>query len=284
MSFTRKNIAILCNATAGTGRSVPISGQLVAALVKRKIRQSLFIDNWPVRFDGFTDIWIVGGDGTLNYFINHTPQISLPLSIFNGGSGNDFHWLLYGDMTIGQQLEKVLTGEPRPIDCGQCNERYFINSAGIGFEGAVVKDLINAKKYPGKTSYYLSTLKNIFFYRSGKYTISSEEKKTEGRKLIISVTNGKRVGGSFQVAPMAAPDDGWLDVMMIDAMPPLKRLRYLPVIEKGKHIGLPFETSFKTRQVHFGSEEEIHLHLDGEYYAAREILISIHPAKFSFVY
>jgi diacylglycerol kinase (ATP) len=284
MPNTDKNIAILCNAMAGTGRSLSISGQIVASLVKKKIRQSLFIDNWPRHFEGYSDIWIVGGDGTLNYFINQYPDANLPLAVFNGGSGNDFHWLLYAGLGVEEQLTKILVTPARPIDCGLCNDRFFINSAGIGFEGKVVKDLLNSRKFPGKTSYYLTTLKNIFFYRSQLYKISSDKLIAESRKLILSITNGKRVGGSFQVAPMAAPDDGWLDVMMIDAMTPLKRLRYLPVIEKGKHIGLPFERNFKTKQVNIESNQPLLVHLDGEFYTSGRVEIKILPGKFQFRY
>jgi diacylglycerol kinase (ATP) len=32
-----------------------------------------------------TEAWIVGGDGTLNYFINLYKEIAVPLVIFKGG-------------------------------------------------------------------------------------------------------------------------------------------------------------------------------------------------------
>ena len=145
-STTDKNIAIVCNPIAGAGRALVLVEKIANELSQKQVSYKLFKENWPEYFNGFTDIWIVGGDGTLNYFINHYPDIKLPLVIFNGGTGNDFHFLLYGDRSYEEQLEIALTGTSKPIDIGKCNERYFINDVGIGFEAAVAKALKGKKK------------------------------------------------------------------------------------------------------------------------------------------
>ena len=65
-----KNIAILCNPLAGVGRSVVLANTISKKLTAKKYNHQLFTEQWPENFTGFTDIWISGGDGTLNYFIN----------------------------------------------------------------------------------------------------------------------------------------------------------------------------------------------------------------------
>ena len=104
---------------------------------------------------------VVGGDGTLNYFINQYPQFALPLAIFRGGTGNDFHWLLYGDVTEAEQVDLVLSASPQPVDAGLCNHRLFINGVDIGFDGKVAKDLMGKQKRAGKASYMLTILKTF---------------------------------------------------------------------------------------------------------------------------
>ncbi|MGZ8558521.1 MAG: diacylglycerol/lipid kinase family protein [Chitinophagaceae bacterium] len=145
-----KNIAIFCNPLAGSGRAVKLAGMVAQELTKKKISYTLFKDAWPNDFNHFTDVFIAGGDGTLNYFINKYPGIKLPLVIFNGGTGNDFHWLLYADKSLDEQLQLALTQDPKPIDMGKCNDRYFINGVGIGFEGAVARALTGKKSGPVK--------------------------------------------------------------------------------------------------------------------------------------
>ena len=280
-----KNIAIVCNELAGVGKSVALGEKIVSELKKRQIAYSLFKESWPADFHQFTDIWISGGDGTLNYFVNQYPDIELPLVIFNGGTGNDFHWLLYGKMGFEQQIDLALTVEPRPIDLGKCNERYFLNDAGIGFEAAVAKALTGKKKKAGKASFMIMVLKKIFSYRSQSYHIWADERSIGVKRyMIVDVNNGSRAGGGFHVAPEAKADDGLLDLILINALHPFQRLRWLPVIEKGKHLSRPFISYFKTKKVVIESDQLIHTHLDGEYYCAERMEIMILPGKLSFRY
>lgn len=279
-----RNIAIVCNPLAGSGRASGIGRNIQLILETKNVLHSLFIDKWPVSFYSYSDIWIVGGDRTLNYFINKYPDTTLPLVIFNGGTGNDFHWLLYGSKTIEEQVEIAMYAEPRPIDAGRCNERYFINGVGIGFEGEVAKALTGKKKLSGKTSFLLTILKKIFSYRSKHYEVKTESKNLEGKKLLIDISNGRRAGGGFHIAPVAEANDGLLDVVIANALTPLQRLRYLPVIEKGKHLALPFINHFTSRNIKVTSGAIIQYHLDGEYFEATQLDVEIMSKKFLFRY
>ena len=284
MQTAAKNIAIVCNPIAGAGRSIILAQKISAELSKRQINYSAFKEKWPENFNGFTDAWIVGGDGTLNYFINQYPDIKLPLAIFNGGSGNDVHWLLYGNKSWLEQLEVILISPPKPIDAGRCNEKFFINGVGIGFEGAVAESVAGKKKKPGKTSFLAAILKKIFFYHSKSYSIKSEEIIRQGKCLMISVSNGRRAGGGFHIAPVAEADDGWLDVIIINAISPFLRLRWLPVIEKGKHLDLSFISHHKTKKIIIESSQLMQAHLDGEIYRNNKMEIEMLPGKFLFCY
>ncbi|MBK8300481.1 MAG: hypothetical protein IPK90_08560 [Chitinophagaceae bacterium] len=285
MQTATKNIAIVCNPLAGSGNAVVLSNKLVAALRKDHISCTCFKEKWPDNFTDFSDIWIVGGDGTLNYFVNHYPDIKLPLVIFNGGTGNDFHWLLYGNMSFAEQLKVALLAAPKPIDLGRCNEKYFLNGVGVGFEGEIAKSLTGKNKKAGKTSFMAMILRKIFLYRSTSYNVSTPEQAIAEKKyLIIDISNGSRAGGGFHVAPNARPDDGLFDVMLIDALHPLQRLRWLPVIEKGKHLELPFVHHFKTKQIQIESIGNIFFHLDGEYHWANQLSVSMLPGQLLFRY
>jgi diacylglycerol kinase (ATP) len=277
-----KNIAIVCNVLAGSGRAVMLAETIARQLIKNNIGHTIFNEIWPGHFTHFTDVFIVGGDGTLNYFINHYPNLKLPLVVISGGTGNDFHWLLYGNKTPDEQFETALNEEPKPIDIGKCNGRYFINGIGIGFEGDVAKALTGKKKRPGKTSFLLTILKKIFTYHSKDYSISTATQQLSGKKLLVDVSNGRRAGGGFHVAPLAKADDGLFDIVMVDSLTVLQRLRYLPVIEKGKHLHLSFIHHFRTKNITIKSKELIQYHLDGEYDEATKLEIEILPGALNF--
>lgn len=278
-------IAIATNTLAGSGKAVKLAATVHALLTERKIDSQIFTEKeWDARMYQFDQVWITGGDGTVNYFVNRYNDIKKPLCIFNGGTGNDFYALLYGKTTTEAQLNHVLHSTPKPIDAGRCNERYFLNGVGIGFEGAVAKSLQGVNKFGGKTSFMLAILKHILFYNEQDYTISSAEKTVAGKFLMISIANGTRYGGGFYVAPMAKADDGLLDANLVKPLSPVKRLRYLPVIEKGKHLHLPFIDYYNTRKIIIKSNRVMQAHLDGEYLESNAFNIEILPAHFNFIF
>lgn len=279
-------IALVTNSLAGNGRAIRLSHQIHSLLTQRKINSQIFVEtDWNEKVYEFDQVWIVGGDGTLNYFVNKYCDIKKPLSIFNGGTGNDFYSLLYGKMTLENQVQYVLQATPKPIDVGKCNDRFFLNGVGVGFEGAVVKSLSKTKKFKGKTSFYIHILKHILFYREHEFSITSDGKTIDRKCLMISIANGKRYGGGFYVAPLAQPNDGLLDAVLVNKLSILKRLRYLPVIEKGKHLSLRFIEYFQTHKISISSKQElIQAHVDGEYMESKTLLIEILPSHFSFFY
>ncbi len=278
-------IAIVTNTLAGSGKALKLSAKIKDLLQNRNIQSQIFTENeWDNRIYNFDQAWITGGDGTVNYFVNQYHDIKIPLCIFNGGTGNDFHALLYGKTSLEKQIELVLQTAPKPIDAGKCNERYFLNGVGIGFEGAVAKSLMGVKKFGGKTSFLISILKHIFFYQERQYKLVCAEYTFDSRFLMISIANGTRYGGGFYVAPLAKPDDGLFDANLVNPLSAFKRLRYLPVIEKGKHLSLPFINYFNTKKIIISSNQLIQAHLDGEYLEADKLAIEILPAHFSFIF
>jgi diacylglycerol kinase (ATP) len=279
------HIAIATNTRAGNGKAMQLANTIQTILYSRNTGSTIFTEqDWDERMYLSDQVWICGGDGTVNFFINQYPDIKTPLAILKGGTGNDFHALLYGSVSTEAQVDLLLQHKTRKIDAGKCNERYFLNGVGIGFEGAVAKSLTGVRKWNGKTSFMLSILRHIFFYRSGEYQVDSPEYSATGRFLMISIANGTRYGGGFYVAPRAKPDDGLFDANLVKPLTPIKRLRYLPVIEKGKHTGLPFITYFNTRQITISSKLPIQAHLDGEYIESYKLAIELLPGHFNFIY
>ncbi len=278
-------IAIVTNTLAGSGKAVKLSTKILDTLLLKNIKAKIFTEtHWDKSICDFDQVWITGGDGTVNYFVNQFNKIKKPLAIFNGGTGNDFHALLYGKITLEDQIELVLKSSAKPIDAGKCNDRHFLNGVGIGFEGAVAKSLRGVNKFGGKTFFMLSILKHIFFYKEQWYSLKTSERTIENNFLMISIANGTRYGGGFYVAPLAKPDDGLFDANLVKKLSPLKRLRYLPVIEKGKHLSLPFIEYFNTKKITITSKQMIQAHLDGEYLESNELKIEILPAHFNFIY
>jgi len=276
------NIAVVSNTLAGKGFSSNLSHQLLELLARQQIPCTAFTDNWPPHFNGFTDVFILGGDGTLNHFINQYPNISIPLSVFKGGSGNDFGWKLYGDISLEAQVRRALASSPRAVDAGICNGRLFLNGVGVGFDGAVVRSMGRKRIITGHMAYLVTVLKKIFFYREPLLQLEYNNIKGPLRTFMIIVANGSRYGGGFMVAPQSVVDDGWLDLVVIRKIHPIKRCFYLPKVEKGQHLNLPFISVSKVKEITISAEKIIPAHVDGELIEDKEFRIEILPGKFLF--
>jgi len=278
-----KDIALLVNPLHQT--ALRAGDKVVAMLREKNIDHRIYTTSWPTGWFDHTEAWIVGGDGTLNYFINHYPQFDLPMTIFKGGTGNDFHWMLFGDnISIEEQVEKVLTAVPKPVDAGYCNNHLFLNGVGIGFDGKVVQDLLGKRNWNDKMSYYKVVLRNILFFREFICTVSNETFHWGKKCLMINVANGRRYGGGFNINPEGLINDKKLDVLIVGRVHPLMRIRFLSSIEKGTHINLPMITYLKTGGIHIKAGGIVPAHADGEYFDASEFVVECLPARFSFLY
>jgi diacylglycerol kinase family enzyme len=235
-------IAILVNPLSGKGKARGIAMRLQEKLAANNISQSTFIEDWPGGFGGFTEIWIIGGDGTMNYFINRYEYIDLPLVLFKGGTGNDFAWKLYGDITIDAQFDLVLGASPKTVDMASCNGKRYINSLGIGFEGEVLDSMGTIRWMGGHLGYLWAVIRKILSFKESWFSIHTADTRLEGEFLLVNVNNASRTGGGFIISPEAEVNDGLIDMVLCSPLSVLKRLRYLPVIEKGKHLHLPFIT------------------------------------------
>jgi YegS/Rv2252/BmrU family lipid kinase len=283
MPLPDHHIAIVCNPQAGNGKALSIADQIISYLKQKTIAYSVFTAQWPQVWNKTTQVWIVGGDGTLNYFINQYPEIKLPMSIFKGGTGNDFQEMLYGKINIEQQIEKLLEGNVYSVDAGICNENFFLNGVGIGFDGAIVKSLISKKKNPGKASYLSSVFKRILFYKATEHFIKIDDYNIKGKLLMVNIANGKTEGGGFRVAPSADLEDGLLDINIVKDISTLKRLFYLPAIEKGKHLHLRLIEYHQARRVEIKTSTPVPAHADGEYFEADHFMMECLSKGFSFL-
>jgi diacylglycerol kinase (ATP) len=279
-----KNIAIVCNTQAGKGKAIATLGRVLKRLADKDIPYATFCDSLPGDFDQFSSVWLVGGDGTLNFFINRFPDIRIPIAIFKGGTGNDFAWKLYGNRSIDEHFDAILNAIPKWTDAGTCNGRYFINGVGIGFDGEVVRAMSRNGFLSGHFAYLFMVLKMVLFYQDKSMKVQTDDRLWNERVFMITAANGSRYGGGFLVAPDAQVNDGKLDIVVIKKIPPLLRFFHLPKMKRGNHLNLSFVETARSRRVVVSSEKIIHGHLDGEMIQSSLFDIEIIPGRFLFLY
>ena len=99
------------NVLAGKGKPLKVLPAVKQSLENAGYTFEVIKDNFPESLETFTDIIIIGGDGTINFIINHYPGISVPIGIIPAGSGNDLAFTLFPKTNLSEQIENALHGE-----------------------------------------------------------------------------------------------------------------------------------------------------------------------------
>lgn len=281
-----KKVAILANPKAGDGKALKTAYWLADSLHKLKITNEIYNDEWPTdeTLNKFTDCWIIGGDGTINYFINKYPACKKNLALFNGGTGNDFAWKLYGDSNLAERFNQVIQATPKDIDAGVVNNKLYINCMGVGFDGEIIKSMKTIRFLGGKLGYMLAVIIKILSFKEKEFSIQTEQGQFHGKYLLALIVNSSRAGGGFYIAPNANINDGKLDMVLCETLPVWKRLIYLPIIKKGKHMHLPFVKQSLGKAFTIQCKVEMPIQVDGELIYAKDIQVKVLESQFKFRY
>lgn len=226
----------------------------------------------------FTDLVIVGGDGTINEAVNGLSQ-DVPVTIIPAGTGNDFVKNIPLGKSLDQQFEVLTNNNVVSIDLGICNDRKFANGVGIGFDGQIVEDM-NGKKVPflkGHTKYYYHVLQILASYkpRDFDYLLDGEE---ENKSLILmTIGNGTTFGGGFNLMPNAKIDDGLLEVCMIGKISPIRRFLNIHKLSNGTHESLDEVQFYQSKSVAIKENPLLFAHIDGEQMGSPPYNIKVLP-------
>jgi len=186
------------------------------------------------------EVVLVGGDGTINYFINAMEghKISNNVYLYANGSGDDF--LRDVGYSKGElvPLNKYLDNLPTVKVNGL--EKKFINGIGYGIDGYCCEeaDNIKAKTPNKKIDYTAIAIKGLlFFYKPTHAKVTVDGVSHEFDNVWIAATmKGRYYGGGMMVAPQQDRFSDKLSVVVYMGKSKLKTLMVFPKIFEGKHV------------------------------------------------
>lgn len=135
-----------------------------------------------VRDHGYDVVVAFGGDGTLNEVANGLAGTDVPVSVLPGGSTNVVCRTLGIPNDVVDATEHLLAlvddWQPRRIDLGKVDERYFVFSCGAGIDATVVRRVDAHPKLKSRVGpYYYSWAAISAFYRH--YLVSPVRMRVE---------------------------------------------------------------------------------------------------------
>lgn len=211
-------------------------------------------------------IGIAGGDGTVHEVVNGILPRRTPVFVIPCGAGNDLSSLVACPRNAAQAARVIGDGMGAELDVLRFGERYCINSAGLGFEGMVNRYSQTIRRVRGHARYLIALARALRSYASTNFDIvSSTGERITGRRLMLSVGNGHRTGGAFYLTPDALPDDGLLDLCIVDPMSRIRILGLLPRSFNGSHPRHPAVRMIRAESLSIRSDGWYPMHIDGEY-------------------
>jgi diacylglycerol kinase family enzyme len=131
-----------------------------------------------------------GGDGTVNEIANGLAGTPTPLTVLPGGSNNVFAKMLGIPNDVVDATEHLLgladRWEPRAVDLGRLNDRWFTFAAGVGLDASVVERVDRHPHLKARWgAWYYTEAAIVTFLR--RYVVNPPKLELE--------TGGRRVSG-----------------------------------------------------------------------------------------
>ena len=218
-------------------------------------------DGEDVRF------YACGGDGTLFEIVNGTIGYkNVEIAILPLGSGNDFI-RIFGAKETFLNIPSQFEGTVIELDVIKCCDKYAINQCSMGLDGEICAKQAYFKKYFKGEASYMASLVYCFLKKiNNTFTVTIDDEKPFTKKVLFAVSGNSRwYGGGFKGAPLAIPDDGLIDFVVVEK--DINRLRMLPLINKykaGKHLEWQRTTFRRGKKMTIHSDKLAAVNIDGE--------------------
>ncbi|MBU5635596.1 YegS/Rv2252/BmrU family lipid kinase [Geomonas sp. Red69] len=209
-------------------------------------------------------IVVAGGDGTINGVLNGLAPGAATLGVIPLGTSN----VLARELeitSVDDALDRLAHGDARPISVGEIvaggERRRFILMAGVGFDGAVVRDVrLPEKKALGKGAYVLSALRTLWNWDASTVAVTAGERNVTCHGVIVC--NASKYGGNFRLAPEADLFAPGFQVLCISG----GRLAYLGLalgLLNGTAVFSSHVTCFNALALEISGDKAVQL--DGDY-------------------
>jgi diacylglycerol kinase (ATP) len=236
---------------------------------------------------GYELVVAVGGDGTLGEVVGGLVGSRCMLGLLPAGTGNVWAhmlgvpvWTPSNRTALLDAARILVEGQPRLVDLGRADARYFLLWAGVGLDAQVAREVEpyrDMRRSLGNFTYLISAIVLALNMRGNRMTVVVDGAARRQRAIMVVVSNIQLYGPSWRLAPQAQLDDGWLDVYVFKGRGILDVLRVVFLILAGKHQLDPKIETYRARHVEIRADRRIPFHLDGEPVGITPIRVEVVP-------
>ncbi|MFZ0282314.1 MAG: diacylglycerol kinase family protein [Bacteroidales bacterium] len=215
-------------------------------------------------FDKYEVFVAAGGDGTVHTVACAIIGQEKLLGVLPIGSGNGFAKELGFRTNIRSLLQDIELGKSLNIDVLEINGTLCLNVAGVGLDSFVAHSF-NKLKTRGIWSYVGVTIANLFRLRPFNVSIAVAGKEVFSGKLFdLIIANTRQFGNNAFIAPEAVPNDGKMDIVLIEPFPKLISPVFLYRLLAKTMNGSKYVRYIRTGEEVTIETSENRFHIDGE--------------------
>jgi YegS/Rv2252/BmrU family lipid kinase len=217
---------------------------------------------------GFDCVAAVGGDGTASETARGLVGSQTALTIVPYGSGNGLARGLSVPLDHEEAVRLIAGAAYRQIDVGEVidgeDRRLFFGIAGTGYD-AFIAHLFNfTGRHRGFLRYILLSITSYNRYTPVPMHVRLNDKDLFARPFLLAVANTREYGNGARIAPRAVPDDGFLEVCIMQDMTLMRGILQAWKLFAGTIERVPGVTMHRTSLLDILPEAPIWYHLDGE--------------------
>jgi len=207
---------------------------------------------------------VVGGDGTVRevakYLINQPKKY---LGVYPNGSGNGFANELGFKKNLSILTRDIIRGETLDLDVIQVNDSLCINMAGVGMDSHVAHAFGQSNKR-GLIRYSMLTARSAITFKPFEASVRVNNSIVEGKYRMITIANTRQFGNNAVVAPMAKPNDGIFDLVLVKPFPAYLYPQITAMMFLGKKQHSRYIEYIQTKDPVTIQADYHDYHLDGE--------------------
>jgi diacylglycerol kinase (ATP) len=227
--------------------------------------------------EGADVVAAAGGDGTYGEVVNGLVGTGARMGIIPLGTGNDFSRGLGLGTDLSAAVDTLFNGTPRPIDLGRCDDRWFVNVAGCGFDAVVTARVNRGFRFlRGTAAYIAAVYVSLIRFRPAAMRLTIDGEAWDVKALLCCIANSQSYGGGMRIAPDASIDDGFFDLCVLGDASRMEFVLAFPRVFKGTHITHPKVTILRAKHVRIESEYPLPVLIDGD-------VVTRTPAEFKLV-
>ncbi|MGN9840294.1 diacylglycerol/lipid kinase family protein [Nonomuraea sp. H19] len=223
-----------------------------------------------------------GGDGLVHLAVQAVAGTDVPLGIIPAGTGND----IAGALGVPCQdplaaARTVLRMKSRLVDAvrvraGRADE-LFAGVLCCGFDSRVNERANRLTWPPGMARYMVAMAGELRSFRPIPFRITLDGQETiEREAMLVAVANTPAYGAGMRICPGARPDDGLLDVVVLEAISKGEFLRVFPSVYRGTHVGHRAVSVRRARSVRLEAADVV-AYADGERVGPAPVECEIRP-------